>query len=169
MINIVCLKWGSKYGPEYVNRLYASVKRNTTLAFTFHCFTDDSTGFNSEINSYPLKYNLTGWWHKLYFFSAEFPLTGRIVYMDLDTLITGNIDDILGYNEGFVVLRDFYTGIWPTIQGNDNVGSGLMSFEAHKHVDLWRDFILEAPTISFNLQKQGDQAWIQQKQINRVY
>ena len=25
---ILCMKWGSKYGPEYINRLYAMVRRH---------------------------------------------------------------------------------------------------------------------------------------------
>lgn len=24
--NVICMKWGTKYGPEYVNRLYAMVR-----------------------------------------------------------------------------------------------------------------------------------------------
>lgn len=169
MINIVCLKWGTKYGPEYVNRLYAGIKRNTTLSFTLHCFTDNSEGINPEIQTHKLQHYLTGWWHKLFFFSNEMPIKGRIVYMDLDTLITGNIDEILSYDEGFVVLRDFYTGIWPTIKGNDNVGSGLMSFNTYNHAHIWRDFIIDSSSISLKFEKQGDQAWIQQRQSERLY
>ena len=30
---IICMKWGTKYGAEYVNRLYNMVKRNLTLPF----------------------------------------------------------------------------------------------------------------------------------------
>ena len=25
---VICMKWGTKYGPEYVNRLYGMVKRH---------------------------------------------------------------------------------------------------------------------------------------------
>ena len=25
---VICMKWGSKYGPEYVNRLYGMVARH---------------------------------------------------------------------------------------------------------------------------------------------
>jgi hypothetical protein len=28
--NVICMKWGTKYGPEYVNRLYAMVRRHLT-------------------------------------------------------------------------------------------------------------------------------------------
>lgn len=80
MINVVCLKYGNLYGPEYVNKLYAGVKRNSTISFKFHCFTDDISGIHSEIITHPLPHNLpgVGWWQKLYLFSGELPITGRI-------------------------------------------------------------------------------------------
>ena len=28
---VICMKWGTKYGSEYVNRLYNMVKRHTTV------------------------------------------------------------------------------------------------------------------------------------------
>ena len=26
--NVICVKWGTKFGPEYVNRLYKMVEKN---------------------------------------------------------------------------------------------------------------------------------------------
>ena len=49
MINIVCVKWGTKYGPEYVNVLRAMIKRNLSLPHRFICFTDNKTGLNADI------------------------------------------------------------------------------------------------------------------------
>ena len=43
-INVVCMKWGTMYGPEYVNNLYHMVKRNLTPPFRFVCFTDNGEG-----------------------------------------------------------------------------------------------------------------------------
>ena len=48
---IVCMKWGKKFGADYVNRLYKMVKKNTTLPFIFICFTDDKTGIDKEIET----------------------------------------------------------------------------------------------------------------------
>ena len=169
MINIVTVKWGTKYSASYLNKLYSGIKRNTTLPFTLHCFTDDPTGIRPEITIHPLPANnLEGWWNKLYLFSAEFPLSGRVTYMDLDTVIVGNIDDILSQDKGFIVLRNFYTGIWPTTQGDHNVGSGIMSFNAHDHHYIWEEFIKDAENISVKLDS-GDQAWIQLQQQDRLY
>ena len=54
MYSVVCMKWGDKYGAEYVNRLYNMVARNTTLPFKFVCFTDNANGLLPEIESRPL-------------------------------------------------------------------------------------------------------------------
>ena len=26
---VICMKWGTRYGPDYVNRLYSMVQRHT--------------------------------------------------------------------------------------------------------------------------------------------
>ena len=44
---IFCMKWGTLYGPEYVNTLYSMVKRNLTLDFRMVCFTDDDFFVNT--------------------------------------------------------------------------------------------------------------------------
>jgi hypothetical protein len=49
VVNFITLKWGTKYGPEYVNRLYANLKNAYTGKFNFYCFTDDATNINPNI------------------------------------------------------------------------------------------------------------------------
>jgi len=48
-VTIICMKWGTKYNADYVNKLYAMVKRNLTLPFQMVCFTDNGLGINSNI------------------------------------------------------------------------------------------------------------------------
>jgi hypothetical protein len=48
-VNIVCMKWGTKYGPEYVNILYNMVKRNITRPFRFICVTESATNIKDEV------------------------------------------------------------------------------------------------------------------------
>ena len=48
-VNIICMKWGNKYGPDYVNKLYNMVSRNLTRDFRFICFTEDGTGIKNNI------------------------------------------------------------------------------------------------------------------------
>lgn len=169
-INIVCLKWGTKYGSEYVNRLFFALKRHTNIPFTFHCFTEKPEKINPGVIIHPLPYEgLDGWWNKLYLFSKEIKIDGRIFYIDLDTIVTGNVDQIISYDKDFVVLRDFFTGLASGIKTNDYVGSGLMSFEAHKHSHMWDEFMIDPQGIINSIKPHGDQVWVMRKQLERVY
>src|SRR5690606_19314760 len=51
---IICIKWGTKFGPEFVNRLYGMVARNITPPFRLYCFTDDGSGLHPDIAVRPL-------------------------------------------------------------------------------------------------------------------
>ena len=52
-VNVLCMKWGDYYTADYVNRLYAGVRRNLVRPFRFVCMTDDSTGFAPGIEAVP--------------------------------------------------------------------------------------------------------------------
>ena len=105
-VNIITVKWGTKYDSEYVNKLYRGFKRNTTKSFNFICFTDDSTGLCEGIEPRALIKNWTKWWGKATIFSKEHQLKGVNFFIDLDMIITGNIDDIMGFGEGrFALMR----------------------------------------------------------------
>jgi len=45
-VNILTVKWGKRYGADYVNKLYAGIARNTSWKFKFFCFTDDGSGLH---------------------------------------------------------------------------------------------------------------------------
>ncbi len=49
-IKVYCFKWGTKYGPEYVNRLLYSVLKNYRGDVMFTCITDDKSGLDPSIN-----------------------------------------------------------------------------------------------------------------------
>ncbi len=68
-VNVFCVKWGTRYDAEYVNKLLRGIKRNTTKKFDFYCFTEDPNGLMAEIQVIPLKENWSGWWGKATLFS----------------------------------------------------------------------------------------------------
>ena len=163
MYNVVCLKWGDKFTPEYVNRLFYGVRRNTTVPFTFHCFTEDSTGLDPEIQIQPLKHpEIQGWWQKLYLFSDEVDIDGRVLFIDLDTLIVGNIDLYVVHGSGFAVMQD----LW---QKGKNVSSALMNFETHKHKHIWDSFVADPKAAIRSLHPHGDQKWIQKHPDAKIF
>lgn len=101
MVDVVCVKWGSEYSDDYVRILKSMVERNTTVPFNFKAFTDAPI---EGIDTYPLPQGLNGWWNKIYLFTKHHAynnvLSDRVVYFDLDTVITGNIDFFLNWDEG---------------------------------------------------------------------
>lgn len=42
--NVICIKWGDKFGSEYVNSLYKMVEKKLTIPHRFVCFTDNPEG-----------------------------------------------------------------------------------------------------------------------------
>jgi hypothetical protein len=99
MINFICLKWGTKYDAEYVNRMYTMIKRNCDVEFLLHCCTEDSTGIREEVNIIPLSGDLhleTYWW-KLWIISNQFPVRGKCIFFDLDIVIQNNLKEVIEY------------------------------------------------------------------------
>lgn len=140
---VCCIKVGSKYGPEYVNRLYRMVEENTTHPHEFVCLTDDPRGV--ECQTVPVGTELSGWWSKLVLFKPHPALKGhRVIFLDLDTIILGNIDFLFDYKGDFAILRDFYHP--------KGYGSAIMSIEPGFGSQLW--------TSKHILGYHGDQDWI---------
>lgn len=160
MTIFACVKWGNKYGPEYVNILFDMVRRNLPSDYegAFLCFTDDPTGIDARIETRPITEDLEGWWNKLYLFKeGVFQEGERIVYMDLDTVITGPLDDIFNYTGEFAILRDFMR--------HEGMQSSVMLWRAGFGKEIWDSYVLGGkPSIVG-----GDQAWIEQAIIGPDY
>lgn len=103
MISVVCVYWGDKFPVEYVYNLKSMVERNTTVPHEFVCFSDRQI---PNIKTKILDKGLTGWWNKLQMFNTKFGLNKDVVYFDLDTLITNNIDWLMKYDTQFMGIED---------------------------------------------------------------
>lgn len=108
-LTVACVRWGDKYGVEYVERLASGVRRNLRRSFVFVCFTDGVESLHGVegVEARPLGQRCLewrGWWTKAYLFSREARLTGRVLYMDLDTVISGSLDDIAAFSGHFAAL-----------------------------------------------------------------
>ena len=145
-VHVVCVKHGAKYSADYVNKLYRAVCRNTTRDFDFTCFTDDRSGIDGAIRRMELpRKDLQGWWHKLFLFSPDFAATvgpGQVMYFDLDTVITGNIDEYMDFESidaPLAILRDIGTrNQKPPAQVN--WGSAIMSWPVGWGYPIWKSF-----------------------------
>lgn len=97
---VLCMKWGTKYSPDYVNRLHRMVQRNLTLPFRLVCFTDDPAGLDPAIQTLPLPElgcrvpeRTPGQWRKLALWGESLQgLEGVGLFIDLDSVIVGSLD-----------------------------------------------------------------------------
>jgi uncharacterized Rossmann fold enzyme len=152
-LNVVCVRHGEKYSPDYVTKLHAMVARNITLGTEgrFICFTDQPDDLPPHIIRSPLPDGVAGWWSKLALFDADLFAPGdRILYFDLDTVIVGDLDQVIRYDGDFAILRDFYRP--------DGMQSAVMAWTPSPSTaafwDAWK--AAGRPEIAG-----GDQAWIE--------
>jgi hypothetical protein len=150
VITIACVKVGQKYDASYVNKLESMVERHTTRVYRFICLTDDHEGLKCTWS--PIGTRLPGWWAKLVLFEPHVQLEGqRVLYLDLDTIIVGNIDFLLDYVGSFAILRDFYRPLgW---------GSAIMAFQAGFGQHIWEHFRTNPQRQMFSYH--GDQEYLQ--------
>lgn len=112
-VNVLCMKWGDAYGPEYVNNLYAGVKRHLDRTFRFVCFTDDATGLVPGVEPLPLPAldlppgHPDSRWRKLALFRRDLAdLRGTALFLDLDQVIVGDLSPFCELPGTFLILRD---------------------------------------------------------------
>lgn len=136
MITVACVYWGNKFPIEYVYNLKSMVERNTTIDHRFVCLTDRKIdGIDTKI----LKPGYDGWWNKLQLFDPAQNLGERVVYLDLDTLITSNIDWLLEYKGKLMGIED--VGAVNSHQPHlKNVfQTGVMAFNSYMNANIWKE------------------------------
>jgi len=164
MISVLCVRFGTKYGPEYVERLRNMVARHITQPYKFICLTDDPTPITGvDLIVQPGAGYARPWWHKVHMFDPGLGLEGRILYFDLDVVIHNNIDKLVNFpDQEFRGIRDFnrkYHKNW------NQLNSSVMSWPAGLHADIYNEFKRDPRRAQ---QLHGDQDWIWQLGRNRI-
>lgn len=111
---IVCVKWGAAYGPEYVNRLWAMARRHTTGDLRLVCLTDDPRGLRPELHAAELPAlgveppeRSRGKWRKLVLWDREVPglaAGSTALFVDLDSVIVTAIDGYFTHPDPHAVV-----------------------------------------------------------------
>ncbi len=111
---VLAMKWGPKYGPEYVNMLYGMVARNLTLPFQFVCFTDDATDIRDEVICRPLPEievpdaHSHVPWRKVSLYRPDLlEWSGKALFIDLDVVITGSLNDLFTYTDKLGIAENW--------------------------------------------------------------
>jgi hypothetical protein len=98
-MQILCVRWGSQYGPDSVNRLYRAIAKHTRVPFRFICITEGDGDYDAGIElrpfpqfSVPIDRLKSGCRLKLSVFEPGLLEHGvPAILFDLDTMVRGDV------------------------------------------------------------------------------
>lgn len=155
MVTVVCVyRPGGGFTDEYVHRLKCAVSEYSTVHDRFVCLT---TRKIRGVETIGFKQNWMGWWSKLELFRPGL-FTGRVFYMDLDTMLVGDISELVSDTSDFISLTNW--------EGNGtHVASAVMGWNADLDFSrIYAEFHPRViPEYEKGWEKWGDQAWIQER------
>ena len=142
MKQVLCMKWGTLYGADYVNRLYSMVRRHVSGDLDFVCLTDDEADIREEVRCLPcpeLPFSgrkAQAGWRKLTLWQPRlFDLEGEWLFLDLDIVIVDNIDELFTFGEDYCVMRNW-------TQPDKRIGNtSVFRFTIGSHPYLWQNLV----------------------------
>lgn len=146
MTTVACvLRSGGLYTPEWVWALKRGLARHVTEPHEFRVLSDlDCFG----LHGLKLHYPWARWWAKLELFRPGL-FSGPVVYLDLDTLVVGDIADLLRYDGPLALLSDFYRP--------RNGQSGVMAWTPGLQSNwLWENFVQDPGEMSTHYRGDGE-------------
>lgn len=134
---VLCMKWGTLYSAEYVNVLYNACRRNINDAFRFVCLTNEPEGINASVEIFPIpEIGLEEWhyyngaWPKIAVFLNDlYGLQGRCLFIDLDTVILGNLDSFFEISGELVAINN---APWSSPKLEPRTMSSVFAFDLEK-------------------------------------
>lgn len=170
MLYVCTWLWGTKWGPQYVDRLVASFRRNLTQPVRFVVATDQLINVwvdrivpiaeaDGEILAAPgclvrMRMFDPAWQGSIGMVPGD-----RLVNVDVDAVVTGNVDELFTRRAEFTVMQGF-NGTNPC-----PFNGSLWMVRAGVRHDAWSDFSLQAyrdrrvPYHAFP----DDQGWLHHK------
>ena len=140
MLKICTVYFDGFYTPDYVSKLYRSLKRNTSIPFEFICLSDTKNIEADIILPYNHYDKIKKHWHKLKYFSPQFAYQNPgddIIIMDIDQIVVGNVDELLSWP---VKERELLTyGQW--WNAKLPINGGFYKFKSGSLKEVWDNFI----------------------------
>jgi hypothetical protein len=179
MLDVVTFKWKASEGyhtqftAEHVNTLYRMVLRHYRYPFRFSAITDDASGILPQIGIIPLWFDYAelsspygerhpSCYRRLKLFSREARdfIGERIVCLDLDTVVTGDLAPLWHRPEDVV----FFKGQWGAVgkpNSRQHYNGSMFLLKAGSRPQVWEKFHPRlSPRTTRNAGLGGsDQAW----------
>lgn len=137
-----------EYKIEHVHALQRQLTK-WAPGVPFECLTDVKI---PDVKCIPYTETWPGWWIKLALCDPRLP--GDFLFMDLDTIATGPLDDILAVKK-LTLLRDFYRN---GVKLKEGLGGGLIYFPEDPAIrrPVWEMF-KQQPQLNMRVYSRGDQ------------
>jgi len=164
-IHCACVIHDVAYDWSYVEKLYNGLTKYLTPQVVMHVYTEadrpvPAPFIHHRLQEWPgLRGPKQSWWYKIQLFNPEHH-TGKLLYFDLDTVITGNLDWICQQKPGFFyAVRDFRYLFRPA---RYTMNSSVMWFDVEQFKDLYYRFQPESVTNPTHIARRfhGDQDYI---------
>ncbi len=167
-LQIVLWKWANPkklhilfdFSAEAVNRLYRQLQANLTIPHDVVCITDNPSGIDSGIRVVPLwseHADMGGCYRRLRLFGPDAArLVGpRFAWIDLDSVVVGSMDAVLGRPEDIVLYRSNSVALQP-------YNGSMVLMNANARPEVWSRFDPgTAPSMAAAAGFTGtDQAWM---------
>lgn len=95
-LTVACVLWmgefeGRRYSSAWVTRLRDQVAAHLSVPHRFVCLSNVEV---PGVETLPLTTDWPGWWAKLEVFNPALQLGARVLYLDLDVFVTGDLSPI---------------------------------------------------------------------------
>lgn len=157
-ISCVTWLWGSLFSAEYVNTLRSMLERNLKLPHKLYCVTNQPEGIDPRVQIVPPPTESTDQFRcrrRMWQYSrdriAEFG--PRMLCLDLDLVITGDITKIVDRPEALVMLKIGYANVFSGSFVLQDTGALHGAYERYKRAPA--EFLRET-----RLKNASDQAMI---------
>ncbi len=151
MNTILCIKWGTAFSPRDVNMLFRACTANSTGKLRFVCLTDETDGLDANIYARAIpdiglssgEIAQRGLWRKLSLFSPEIADLGRVLFVDLDMLIVGDVASFFDVTDG-AYFQNMGASWRPNPRSEEKVtGTCIFSFDTRNERSVLDEFLAE--------------------------
>jgi hypothetical protein len=159
--------WGDKYTSSHVNKLHAGVRRHYRGDYCFVVFADRAldVGEGIEVRRIANPELIgRGCFCRLRMFDPQWQawqeFTDRIVCLDLDVVLTGDLNSVFDREESFLILQKVNSA------NPNQFNCSVMMLRAGHHPEVWRDFTIEkaeAVNKKLGFGFPDDQGWLWEK------
>lgn len=141
---MLVLRTGGDFKPEHVGALARQIEQHLPGA-DIACLSD----VDVPCQRIPLQHDWPGWFAKMELFRPD--IDGTILYMDLDTVIVGDLSEIASVAR-LTMLSDFYKPERPA--------SGVMLLPEQYRAEVWRKWMINPARSMAMCGTLGDQLFI---------